>query len=111
MARKTFQVEIKRIPLEVKLDGLNEEEIRSLSAAVEQYMLALEEEGKIDTFKQALRSALFFAAQEYLLKKNAQEKEKREQQETNKLISRLQQFLEPEKPAAITQPVVDSEND
>ena len=95
MAEKSIQIEIKRFPLKVKLDNLSGQEASALALQVEEKMNSLmQEEGEIDTLKQALKAAFFFAKQNYLQEKNAQQAQKTAEEKTNKLISRLQQSLE-----------------
>ena len=95
MAEKSIQIEIKRFPLKVKLDDLSEQEVSALATQVEEKMNSLmQEEGEIDTLKQALKAALFFAKQNYLQEKRVQQAQKNAEEKTKKLISRLQQSLE-----------------
>ena len=93
MAKDTVHVEIKRIPLDVKLEGVSPEEITNLVNAVENEMLILEEDGEIDTLKQAVHAALFFATKAYLQYKSIQEKQQKNDARTDKIIERLQQSL------------------
>ena len=67
MPKNTVSVEIKRIPLEVEIPELGYVEITDLATQVEAEMKRLqEEEGVIDTLRQALTVALHFAAKAYL---------------------------------------------
>ena len=111
MAKNIFQVEIKRIPLEVKLTDLSQEEMTKLALLVEQYMISLQEEGEIDTLKQALQAALFFAAQLLSQGKKTQEQNRKTEERADKLISLLQQSLEPDKQAIGLPPVADPEHE
>lgn len=98
MARNTVQVEIKMIPLEVEIPELGYVEIADLAAQVEAEMKRLqEEEGVIDTLRQALTAALVFAARAYVnqLHKGGQEQE--ENKRIDHLISQLQNTLEQSK--------------
>ena len=62
MPKDIIQVEIKRIPIDIEGKSLGMVEIADLAASVEKYMQELQEEGEIDTLKQALMAALHFAA-------------------------------------------------
>ena len=67
MAKNTVSVEIKRIPIDVEIKDLGYVEVVDLASKVEREMMRLqEEEGVIDTLKQALIAALEFAAEAYL---------------------------------------------
>jgi len=94
MARDIVQVEIKRIPLEIEDSGLGVVELSDLASNVEKYMQRLQEEGEIDTLKQALRTALFFAAQAYLSNQNEGGKRQEEEARLDSLISKLKTSLE-----------------
>ena len=94
MARDIVQVEIKRIPLEIENSGLGVVELSDLAANVEKYMQQLQTEGEIDTLKQALRAALYFAAQAYLNDQNEGGKRKEEESRVDSLISKLKTSLE-----------------
>lgn len=94
MARDIVQVEIKRIPLEIENSGLGVVELSDLAANVEKYMQQLQTEGEIDTLKQALRAALYFAAQAYLNDQNEGGKRKEEESRVDDLISKLKTSLE-----------------
>lgn len=94
MARDIVQVEIKRIPLEIENSGLGVVELSDLAANVEKYMQQLQAEGEIDTLKQALRAALFFAAQSYLSNQNEGGKRQEEESRVDSLISKLKSSLE-----------------
>ena len=67
MAKEIVQVEIKRIPLDIETTELGAVELTDLAATVEKYMQGLDE---IDTLKQALITALHFAAVAYLQRQN-----------------------------------------
>lgn len=94
MARDIVQVEIKRIPLEIENSGLGVVELSDLAANVEKYMQQLQNEGEIDTLKQALRTALYFAAQAYLNNQNEGGKRQEEESRVDSLISKLKSSLE-----------------
>lgn len=95
MAEKSIQIEIKRFALKVKSDNLSGQEASALALQVEEKMNSLmQEEGEIDTLKQALKAAFFFAKQNYLQEKRVQQAQKNAEEKTKKLISRLQQSLE-----------------
>lgn len=67
MAKNSVVVEIKKIPVEVEIPELGYVEIADLATQVEAEMTRLqEEEGVIDTLRQALTAALVFAAKAYL---------------------------------------------
>lgn len=93
MAKHTIHLEIKRIALDVKPEGVNAEELKNLAGAVENEMLILEEDGENDTLKQALRAALFFATKAYLQYKETQEKQQVTEARTDSIIKQLQQTL------------------
>ena len=66
MAKDIIQVEIRKIPLDVEIQGLGGVEITNLAAEVDKKMAEIRENGEIDTIKQALLAALYFAAQSYV---------------------------------------------
>ncbi len=94
MAKDILTVTIKRIPLEIENSGLGVVELTDLASQVEKYMTQLQEDGEIDTLKQALRAALFFAAQAYLSNQNAGGKKKEEDARLDSLITKLTRELE-----------------
>ncbi|MBR2392761.1 MAG: hypothetical protein IKA93_04245 [Elusimicrobiaceae bacterium] len=94
MAKDIVQVEINRIPLEVEAKELGVVELTDLAASVEKHMFALREEGEIDTLKQALITALHFAAQAYLQNQHAGGKRLEEESRVNDLIFKLRASLE-----------------
>lgn len=94
MAKDIVQVEINRIPLEVEAKELGVVELTDLAASVEKHMFALREEGEIDTLKQALITALHFAAQTYLQNQHAGGKRQEEESRVNDLILKLRASLE-----------------
>ncbi len=94
MAKDIVQVEINRIPLEVEAKELGVVELTDLAASVEKHMFALREEGEIDTLKQALITALHFAAQAYLQNQHAGGKRLEEESRVNDLILKLRASLE-----------------
>lgn len=94
MAKDIVQVEIKRIPIDIEAKGLGMVEIADLAAAVEKYMVQLQEEGEIDTLKQALMAALHFAAKAYLQTQNEGGKRQEEESRVNDLIAKLQTALD-----------------
>ncbi len=96
MPKNTVSVEIKRIPLDVEIPELGYVEIADLAAQVEKEMKRLqEEEGVIDTLKQALLVALEFAAKDYLKQLSDGGKQKEDSSRVDQLISKLQGVLVP----------------
>lgn len=94
MPKNTVSVEIKRIPLDVEIPELGYVEIADLAAQVEKEMKRLqEEEGVIDTLKQALLVALEFAAKDYLKQLSDGGKQKEASSRVDQLISKLQGVL------------------
>lgn len=94
MPKNTVSVEIKRIPLDVEIPELGYVEIADLAARVEKEMKRLqEEEGVIDTLKQALLVALEFAAKDYLKQLSDGGKQKEDSSRVDQLISKLQGVL------------------
>ena len=95
MAKNTTTVEIKKIPLEVNIPDLGYVEIADLASQVEQEMQRLQEEdGVIDTLRQALTVALMFAAKAYLKQLADGGKIKEDTQRLDHLIAQLQTTLE-----------------
>lgn len=90
MAKEIVQVEIKRIPLDIETTELGAVELTDLAATVEKYMQGLDE---IDTLKQALITALHFAAVAYLQRQNDGGKRKEEESRVDNLIVKLQSAL------------------
>lgn len=88
--KELLPIKIKNIPLEVETEGLGVVEITDLAGRVESYMDQLNE---VDTLKQALMTALHFAAQSY--NQNLHEGGKRQEEisRVNDLIIKLQQTL------------------
>lgn len=98
MPRNTIQVEIKRIPLEVEIPELGYVEIADLASQVEAEMKRLqEEEGIIDTLRQALTTALIFAAKAYVKQLADGGKQKEDTTRLERLISQLQGTLDKKK--------------
>ncbi len=95
MPKDLVTVEIKHIPLEVQDNGLGPMELANLAAQVEQFMHHLQEEGEIDTLKQALLAALHFAAQAYLNAQQAGGKRREELARIDELILKLKTAQEP----------------
>jgi len=93
MAKDIVQVEIKKIPIRVQLDGISAEEMNNLALAVENEMMLLQEEGEVDTLKQAIRAALFFATKTYVQYKRVQNQQKETDKCMDSMISRLEQSL------------------
>lgn len=89
MAKDIVQVEIKRIPLEVENSGLGGMELTELASQVEAYMLQVQADGEIDTLKQALHAALYFASQAYLKSQNEGGKRQEELNRIDELILKL----------------------
>lgn len=94
MAKDIVQVKIKRIPLDIEAKGLGMVELADLAASVEKYMQELQEEGEIDTLKQALIAALHFAAKAYLQTQNEGGKRQEEESRVNDLIVKLKTALD-----------------
>lgn len=94
MAKDIVQVEIKHIPLEIEDSGLGGVELTELAAQVENYMNQLQEDGLIDTLKQALRAALYFAGQAYLKNQNEGGKRQEELNRLDELILKLKSAQE-----------------
>lgn len=94
MPKDIIQVEIKRIPIDIEAKSLGMVEIADLAASVEKYMAGLQEEGEIDTLKQALMAALHFAAKAYLQTQNEGGKRQEEESRVNDLIAKLQTALD-----------------
>ena len=90
MAKEIVQVEIKRIPLDIETTERGAVELTDLAATVEKYMQGLDE---IDTLKQALITALHFAAVAYLQRQNDGGKRKEEESRVDDLIVKLQSAL------------------
>ena len=90
MAKEIVQVEIKRIPLDIETTELGAVELTDLAATLEKYMQGLDE---IDTLKQALITALHFAAVAYLQRQNDGGKRKEEESRVDDLIVKLQSAL------------------
>ena len=95
MAKDIVQVEIKRIPLEVENSGLGGMELTELASQVEAYMLQMQMDGEIDTLKQALHAALYFAGQAYLKSQNEGGKRQEELSRLDELILKLKAAQEP----------------
>ncbi len=94
MAKNTVSVEIKRIPIDVEIKDLGYVEVVDLASKVEREMMRLqEEEGLIDTLKQALTVALEFAAEAYLKGLAEGGKQKEDQARVEQLINKLQGAL------------------
>ena len=89
MAKDIVSVEIKRIPLEVENSGLGGMELAELASQVENYMLQVQMDGEIDTLKQALHAALYFAGQAYLKSQNEGGKRQEELSRLDELILKL----------------------
>ena len=95
MGKNTVTVEIKKLPVEVEIPELGYVEIADLAAQVETEMQRLqEEEGVIDTLRQALTVALLFAAKAYLKQLADGGKVKEDTQRLDHLIAQLQGTLE-----------------
>ena len=94
MPKDIIQVEIKRIPIDIEAKSLGMVEIADLAASVEKYMAELQEEGEIDTLKQALMAALHFAAKAYLQTQNEGGKRREEESRVSDLITKLQTALD-----------------
>ena len=96
MSKNAVTVEIKKIPVEIDIPELGYVEIADLATKVEQEMQRLQEEdGVIDTLRQALTVALLFAAKAYLKQLADGGKIKEDTQRLDHLIAQLQGTLEP----------------
>lgn len=94
MAKNTVSVEIKKLPVDVTIPELGYVEIADLAAQVEQEMRRLqEEEGVIDTLKQALTVALIFAARAYLKDLADGGRQKEDAARVDALVAKLQSAL------------------
>lgn len=94
MPHNIVQVEIKKIPVEVEIPELGYVEIADLATQVEAEMKRLqEEEGVIDTLRQALTAALVFAAKAYIKQLAEGGKQKEDTVRLDHLISQLQGTL------------------
>lgn len=94
MPKNTVTVEIKKIPVDVEIKDLGYVEIADLAVKVEREMVRLqEEEGIIDTLKQALIAALEFAAEAYLKGLAEGGKQKEDETRVDQLIAKLQSSL------------------
>ncbi len=95
MAKNTVTVEIKKIPVDVDIPELGYVEVVDLATQVEQEMLRLQQdEGVIDTLKQALATALYFAAKSYLKDLKDGGKLKEDVNRLDQLIGKLQNTLQ-----------------
>ena len=98
MGKNAVTVEIKKIPVEIDIPELGYVEIADLATKVEQEMQRLQEEdGVIDTLRQALTVALLFAAKAYLKQLADGGKIKEDTVRLDHLISQLKITLEPPK--------------
>lgn len=94
MPKNTVSVEIKKIPVDVEIKDLGYVEIADLAAKVEREMTRLqEEEGIIDTLKQALIVSLEFAAEAYLKGLAEGGRQKEDESRVDQLIAKLQSTL------------------
>lgn len=94
MAKDIIQVEIRKIPLDVEMQGLGGVEITNLAAEVDKKMAEIRENGEIDTLKQALLAALYFAAQVYVQGENEGGRRKEEETRVDGLIAKLKSSLQ-----------------
>lgn len=94
MPRNYIQVEIKGIQIDVDEDeeNLRMLEITNLAAEVEKYMLQVQSY-EIDTIKQALITAVHFAAQAYRQNQNEGGKTQEAASRMNELITKLRHEL------------------
>ena len=98
MPRNIVTVEIKKIPVEIEIPELGMVEITDLASRVETEMKRVQEEsGIIDTLRQALTVALYFAAKSYLKEIADGGKQKEDTVRIDHLITQLQGSLETEK--------------
>lgn len=95
MPKNIVSVEIKKIPLDIETKELGYVELTDLAAKVEQKMQQLQEDdGVIDTLKQALLAAMSFAAEAYLNQQNEGGKRKEEEARLDEMLMRLQSSVE-----------------
>ena len=95
MSKNTVMVEIRKIPVEVEIPELGMVEITDLASRVEAEMQRVQEdEGVVDTLRQALTVALYFAAKSYLKELADGGKQKEDTVRIDQLISQLQGNLE-----------------
>jgi len=93
MPKDIITVQIKGIPLEYENSELGVLELTDLAANVEKYMFELQEDGQIDTLKQALHAAMYFATKAYLVSQNEGGKRKEEENRLDALISKVKTAL------------------
>lgn len=98
MAKNIVSVEIKKIPLDIEVKDLGYVELTDLAAKVEEKMRQLQEDdGVIDTLKQALLAAVSFAAEAYLAQQSEGGKRKEEETRVDQLIAQLHGALDASK--------------
>lgn len=94
MSKNIVLLEIKHIPLEVENSELGMVELTDLATQIEDHMKQLQEDGEIDTLRQALLTALHFAARAYLNNQNEGGKRQEEEARVDSLISKLKTALD-----------------
>lgn len=91
MAKKGIEVSVRRIPLEVAIDGIEPMEISTLVSMVEKRMQDIADRtGTIDTLKLALSTAMEFAAEVYIKGMDKGAKTQEEMHRVDELILKLQ---------------------
>ncbi|WP_424245190.1 cell division protein ZapA (FtsZ GTPase activity inhibitor) [Elusimicrobium posterum] len=91
MAKKGIEVSVRRIPLEVAIDGVEPMEVSSLASMVEKRMQDIADKtGTIDTLKLAIMTAMEFAAEVYIKGVDSGAKRQDELHRVNELILKLQ---------------------
>lgn len=91
MAKKGLEVSVRRIPLEVAIDGVEPMEISHLVTMVEKRMQDIADKtGTIDTLKLALLTAMELAAEVYIKGVDSGAKRQEEMQRVDELILKLQ---------------------
>ena len=90
---ETVQIEIKNITLDIEPEGLGVVELMSLASTVEKYMLRVQKY-EIDTLKQALITALHFAAKAYEQSQHEGGKRREEESRVEDIIVKLKTALD-----------------
>ena len=94
MAKKGIEVIVRRIPLEMSIDGLEPMEIASLVSKVEERMDEIADRtGAIDTLKLAIMTAMEFAAEVYLKGSDSSAQRKEETERLDEIILKLQSTM------------------
>ncbi|ACC97706.1 hypothetical protein Emin_0140 [Elusimicrobium minutum Pei191] len=94
MAKRGYEVTVRRIPLEVNIENVEPMEIATLVSMIEERMAKIADKtGTIDTLKLAIMTAMEFAAEVYLKGSNAGAKRQEEERKVDELILKLQNSL------------------